>query len=130
MPALILAGSGADPPENSGEDISDAVDFVRASVPLFEEAADIGGNVGIGRAGPLAGDIDVYVVKVFRLGRVDDTFSHFSLAIEFPYLINQLNPLPFGNGTVRGIPIVSIDLSPAHLCRSSPQRPQRLVFFV
>jgi hypothetical protein len=76
VPAFVLAGSGANPPKHTGENIGQVIDFVRPAVVLFVKGTDVSRDVRGSRAGRLAGDIDAHVIKVFGLSGVNDLLLH------------------------------------------------------
>ena len=77
VPAFVFTRAGADTPQHGGKNVGHVVDIIGASVAFLVECTDIGRNIGQGRACPLAGHIDVHVIKIFRFPGVDDiVFDH------------------------------------------------------
>ena len=63
-PAGGLAGTVAGAPEDPREHVGLAVDHVRVGVPPLGDQPDVLGHVGVGRAGPLAVNDPVEVIRV------------------------------------------------------------------
>ena len=64
--ARAVAGAAEDP----GEDVRLPIDHVRVRIPPGGDHADVLGNRGMGRAGPLAIDNLVKVVGITNIGRL------------------------------------------------------------
>ena len=69
-PAGRLAGAVARPPEDSRKDVRLPVDHVGVRIPAMGDQADVLGNRGMGRTGPLAIDYFVEVVGILDVCRL------------------------------------------------------------
>ena len=70
-PAGRFAGAVTDAPEDARKYVRLAVDHVRVGELAERDQADVFGNVGVGRAGPLAINDPMEIVRVRRVGRWD-----------------------------------------------------------
>ena len=68
-PARRLARAVADAAENAGKDIRLTVDQVGLRELSLRDEPDVFGNVGVGRAGPLAVDDAMKVIRISSIGR-------------------------------------------------------------
>jgi hypothetical protein len=78
---LFFAWSGADSPQNPGENVGYPVQLVRTAVAFLKKTSDVSGDVGVGRTSALARDIDVHVIKIRRSGGVGDLPDHLQCAL-------------------------------------------------
>ena len=67
-----LAGPVAGAPEDPREDVGLAVGHVRVGVPALSDETDVLGDVGVGRAGPLAVNDPMKVIRVRRVSWVHE----------------------------------------------------------
>ena len=67
--ARRLAGAVADAAENAGKDIGLTVDQVGLREHALRDEPNVFGNVGMGRAGPLAVDYAMKVIRISSIGR-------------------------------------------------------------
>src|SRR5262249_5197957 len=65
-----LAGTIADASKDAGEDVRCAIDQVRFGVASLTNQANVFGNIGVSRTGPLAVDYLMEVVGVTNVGRL------------------------------------------------------------
>ena len=84
--ARRLAGPIADAAENAGKDVRFTVDQIGLRELSLRDEPDVFGNVGMGRAGPLAIDDAMKVIRISGIGRFHRyvspllTASHCSVA--------------------------------------------------
>ena len=71
-PAGGLAGAVAGAPEDARKHVRLPVEHVRVGVAALSDQADVFGDVGVGRAGPLAIDDPMEIVRVRRVGWVHE----------------------------------------------------------
>jgi hypothetical protein len=67
--ARRLARSVADAAENAGKDIGLTVDQVGLRELSLRDEPNVFGNVGVGRAGPLAVDYAMIIIRISGIGR-------------------------------------------------------------
>ena len=67
--ARRLARAVADAAENAGKNVRLTVDQVGLRELTLRDEPDVFGNVGVGRAGPLAVDYAMIVVRISGIGR-------------------------------------------------------------
>ena len=73
--ARRLARTIAGAPENAGEDVRFPVDHIRIAVTACGDQADVFGDGSVGRAGPLAINYFVEVIRVRDISRLQTFFS-------------------------------------------------------
>ena len=83
-PAGRLARPIAGPPENAGKDVRLPVDHIGVAVATGGDQADVFGDGGVGRAGPLA--IDDFVEIVGRRDVIGSHASSMARAVTAPAL--------------------------------------------
>ena len=74
--AGVLARARADAAERARQDVGDAVELVGAPVAVLQDHLDVGGDVGVRRAGGLAGDVLAHPADVAGVGRVAHRGDH------------------------------------------------------
>ena len=77
--ARRLARAIADAAENAGKDVRLTVDQVGLRELSLRDEPDVFGNVGMGRAGPLAIDYAMIVVRISSIGRFHRYLAPYTL---------------------------------------------------
>ena len=90
--ARRLARAVADAAENAGKDVRLTVDQVGLRELTLRDEPDVFGNVGMGRAGPLAVDYAMIVVRISSIGR----FHRYSAPARYGALLKDGKPIPNG----------------------------------
>ena len=86
-PARGLAGPVAGAPEDPRKHVGLAVGHVRVGVPPLGDQTDVFGDVGVGRAGPLAVDDPMEIIRVRRVGWVHELIWIPGLGPCVPYMV-------------------------------------------